>query len=146
MFQGQFLAQDIRVADGGKPILVIHIESIAAEDITNHWDLTPPADAFRISSGKIAIPEETMKVLVLRQVMPHYPYDAKAAHISGIVDLQITIGKYGRVTNAQAVSGPFELRKAAIDAGLKWENGPFLVAGEPTEVETSLQLTFTVGG
>lgn len=76
---------------------------------------------------------------------PRYPHDAVAAHISGFVELQITIGKDGRVTKAQAISGPFELRKAAIDAGLEWEYRPFVVAGEPAEVETRLKLIFTIG-
>jgi TonB family protein len=145
-FQGHFLARDMRVTNGGKPRLVLHIESIEEEPAVNDSDFTPTPDAVRIPSGKIAIPSETMRVLLLREVPPHYPDGAKSAHIFGTVTLQITIGKDGRVANAQAISGPNELRRASIDAVLKWEYRPFLISGEPTEVETTLPIVFTLGG
>jgi TonB family protein len=146
LFQGHFLARNIRVMNAGKPSLVLHIESIEEEPTVNDSDLAPPPDAALIPTGKLAIPEKTMTVLLLRQVPPHYPDNAKANHIAGTVVLQITIGKDGHVTDAQAISGPNELRKASIDAVLKWEYRPFLIAGEPTEVETTLPITFTLGG
>jgi len=145
-FQGQFLARDIRVLNAGKPRLVLHIDSIEEAPQVNDSDLMPPPDAVRIPSGKVVMPEKTMTALLLRQVLPHYPENAKADRITGTVVLHITIGKDGRVTNAQAISGPNELRKASIDAVLKWEYRPFLIAGEPTEVETSLPVIFTLGG
>jgi TonB family protein len=145
-FQGHFVARNIRVLNAGKPRLVLHIDSIEEETTVNDSDLTPPPDAVLIPTGKLAIPENTMTVLLRRQVPPHYPEIAKAAHIAGTVILQITIGKDGHVTGAQAISGPNELRKASIDAVLKWEYRPFLIAGEPTEVETTAPIIFTLGG
>jgi TonB family protein len=146
MFQGHFLSRDIRVMSGGKPLLVLHIDSVEGVPTINDSDLTPPPDAVRIPSGKVVMPEKTMAALLLREVSPHYPENAKAARITGTVVLHITIGKDGRVTNAQAISGPNELRKTSIDAVLQWEYRPFLIAGEPTEVETSLPVIFTIGG
>jgi len=145
MFQGHFLARDIRVTEEGKPRLVLHIESIEEEPTITDSDLTPPPDAVRIPGGKIAIPSETMRVLLLRQIPPHYPSRAKNSGISGTVELQVTIGKDGHVTNANAVSGPNELRKESIDAVFKWEFRPFLISGEATEVETNLPIKFTLG-
>jgi TonB family protein len=146
MFQGHFLARNIRVMNAGKPRLVLHIDSIEEETTVNDSDLTPPPDAVLIPAGKVAIPEKTMTVLLLRQVTPHYPANARSAHIAGIVVLQITIGKDGHVTRAQAISGPSELWKASTDAVLNWEYRPFLIAGEPTEVETTSPIIFTLEG
>jgi protein TonB len=87
-----------------------------------------------------------MQVFLLRQVLPHYPFAAKASGISGTVELRVTIGKDGRVTNAVAIGGPDELRRASIDAALKWEYRPFLITDEPTEVETTLEIVFTLAG
>jgi TonB family protein len=145
-FQGHFLARDIRVLNAGKPRLVLHIDGIEEAPTVSDSDLMPPREAVRIPSGKVVMPEQTMTACLLRQVSPHYPEIAKAGRITGAVVLQITIGKDGRVTNAQAISGPNELRKASVDAVLKWEYRPFLIAGEPTEVETSVPITFTLGG
>jgi TonB family protein len=80
-----------------------------------------------------------------RQVPPHYPSGASGSGITGKVVLKITIGKDGRVTNAEAISGPTGLRQAAIDAVLKWEYRPFLIAGKPTEVVTTLPIIFSLG-
>jgi outer membrane biosynthesis protein TonB len=49
------------------------------------------------------------------------------------------IGKDGRVISAHAVSGPPDAYKAAEAAARKWRYQPYLVVGEPTEVETKVQ-------
>jgi len=144
MFQGHFLARNIRATNAGTR-LVLHIDSIEQEPTVNDSDLTPPPDAIRIPAGKVAIPQQTMAVLLLRTLPPHYPESAKAARITGTVLLQVTIGKDGRVTSAQAISGPNDLRKVSTEAALKWEYRPFLIAGEAAEVETTLPITFTIG-
>ena len=51
------------------------------------------------------------------------------------------IGKDGRVISAQALSGPPEAFQSAEAAVRKWRYQPYLVPGEPTEVETKVQLT-----
>ncbi len=145
IFQGHFLASDVREINDGKPGLVLHIDTIGRSSTVNDAALTPPPDAVLIPSGKIEIPRDTMRVLLLRQVPPHYPSGARGSGITGKVILQITIGKDGRVTNAQAISGPTALRQAAIDAVLKGEYCPFFISGKPTEVVTTLPITFTLG-
>ena len=130
-FQGRFVARDIRVTNGGKPRLVIHVETIEGLSTTEKSDFAPPADAVHISGDRIKLSEDSAKARPLRQVMPHYPMSAKANQIEGTVSLQIAIGKDGHVSDAQVVSGDNELRKAAIEAVRGWEYRPFLVGREP---------------
>lgn len=144
-FQGRFVARDIRVTKGGQPRLVVHVETIEGLATTENSDFAPPPDAVHIAGDKTKISEDTVRAFLLRQVPPHYPMSAKANHIEGKVSLQITIGKDGRVSDAQVISGASELRKPAIDAVRQWEYRPFLVGGEPTEVETTIEITFTLG-
>lgn len=45
-----------------------------------------------------------------------YPADAKQKHIQGTVELEVKVSETGRVTAVRALSGPEELRQAAVDA------------------------------
>lgn len=144
-FQGRFVARDIRVTNGGQPRLVVHVETIEGLSATQKPDFAPPADAVHISGDRIKISEDAARAPLLRQVPPHYPMSAKANHIQGTVSLQVTIGKDGHISDAQAISGDNDLRKAALEAVRQWEYRPFLVGGEPTEVETTIKVVFTLG-
>ena len=144
VFQEHFLARDIRLMAMGKPHLTLHIEDIEVLSTINESDFALPPDAVPVLGGKVTISEETMKSLCLRTVAPHYPENARTSHIEGPVVMQITVGKDGHVTNAQAVSGPDALRKAAIDSIRKWEFRPFLILGEPNEVESKFEIIFSL--
>jgi TonB family protein len=50
---------------------------------------------------------------------PSYPPEAKAARISGLVEVKITIDKLGRVIVAQALEGPPLLLQAAVEAACR---------------------------
>lgn len=145
-FGGHFIARDITVTRSGKPQIILHVELLEGLASVNDSEFTPPADAVHIPSAAVSLPRDTAQAFLLRQVPPHYPPTAKTAHIQGIVVLQVTIGRDGRVTAAHATSGPGVLKQEAADAVLKWEYRPFLICGEPVEVETEVPITFTLGG
>src|SRR5580658_7380106 len=77
---------------------------------------------------------------LVHMVHPVYPNEAKDAHISGTVVVKGVIAKDGSVKNIEAVSGPDELRQAAIDAVKQWQYNPTTVAGEPVDVNTTVEL------
>jgi TonB family protein len=89
----------------------------------------------RVSSGVI-------QSLLVHKVAPVYPEEAKSAHIKGNVLLQARIDKEGKVADAQLISGPKELAQAAIDAVQQWRYRPYLLDGEPVEVDTQIQVNF----
>ena len=74
---------------------------------------------------------------------PVYPPIARAAHISGIVVIHAIISKTGTIENLQVMSGPVMLRQAAVDAISRWRYKPFLLNGEPTEVDTTVTVNFS---
>ena len=78
--------------------------------------------------------------------MPQYPAIAKAARIQGTVVLQATISKAGAITNLRVVSGPPMLQQAALDAVRSWRYKPYLLNGDPVEVETTVNVVFNLGG
>ena|SRR5947209_12728772 len=98
-----------------------------------------PAGPMRISGG-VAAGNKTSGA------NPQYPAIAKAARISGAVVLQATISKSGSIENLRLISGPPMLVQAAMDAVKTWHYKPYLLSGEPTEVETTITVNFNLNG
>lgn len=82
---------------------------------------------------------------VLHQKPPVYPPDAREKKISGAVVLKAVISKEGNVERLAVVSGPEELRAASLDAVKEWRYKPYLLNGEPTEVETTITVNYNLG-
>ncbi|SFS01222.1 TonB family C-terminal domain-containing protein [Granulicella pectinivorans] len=76
---------------------------------------------------------------------PGYPLAAKAAGIEGHVVLKATISKEGKVQDIHVVSGPPELREAAINAVQYWTYKPYTHFGRVVEVDTTVTVNFTMG-
>jgi protein TonB len=88
------------------------------------------------------VSQGVMNGLLLNKVVPAYPPIAKAAGIEGTVVLQATISKSGTIENLRVVSGPQLLQQAALDAVRQWDYRPYLLNGEPIEVETTVNVVF----
>ena len=80
------------------------------------------------------------------RAMSTYPPIAKAARVSGTVVIQATISKTGTVENLRVISGPAMLQQSALDAVRSWRYRPYLLNNEPVEVETTVNVIFTLGG
>lgn len=81
---------------------------------------------------------------LLTHVAPIYPEIARAAGVSGEVVLHAIIGKSGEMQSLQAISGPEMLKGAALEAVRQWTYKPYLLNGEPTEVDTTITVTFSL--
>jgi protein TonB len=93
----------------------------------------------RVSSG-------VSSGLLIRKVNPAYPPLARQARIQGVVILQAQISKDGSIENLQLISGHPMLAPAAIEAVKQWKYKPYLLNGEPVEVDTQVQVNFTLAG
>ena len=113
--------------------------------------------AFRMDVGAVSAASEAraggeaMKVSaavmqgnILTRINPVYPPAAKEAKIQGAVVLRAVIGTNGTVENLQVVSGPKELLGSSIDAVRQWVYKPYLLNGQPTEVETTITVNYTL--
>ena len=102
-------------------------------------------DAGKLPTGEFGKPLIDPKVAESRltgRVEPQYPQMAKIAHIQGDVVLHILIDSQGHVAKVQQKSGHPILIQAAKDAVNKWDYQPFLLNGQPTDVETSVTVKF----
>jgi protein TonB len=95
---------------------------------------------------KVNISAGVMQGMLLQKTVPVYPPIAKAARVSGTVVLQATISKTGSIENLRIISGPAMLQQAALDAVRSWRYRPYLLNNDPVEVETTVNVIFTLGG
>ena len=98
-----------------------------------------PSRPFTISSGVAA-------GMLIQKTPPIYPPIARAARVSGTVELHATISKNGTIKDLHVVSGPAMLQQAAVDAVRNWRYKPYKLNNEPVEVETTIRLVFALGG
>ena len=84
--------------------------------------------------------------LLVKRIQPPYPPLARQARIQGVVILQAEISKTGDIQNLRLISGHPMLAPAAIEAVKQWKYKPYLLNGEPVEVETTVQVNFTLSG
>jgi TonB family protein len=80
----------------------------------------------------------------IHRVQPIYPLYAKTAHIYGKVVVQIAVDERGTVIHARALSGPSELRDAAVAAAVKWRFTPTRLVGKPIRVIGMITFNFTL--
>lgn len=81
---------------------------------------------------------------LVNRVQPMYPPLARQTRISGTVKLHAIIGKDGTVQQLQVVSGHPLLVQAALDAVKQWRYQPTLLNGEPVEVDTEIDVIFSL--
>ena len=80
--------------------------------------------------------------LLVHRVVPEYPVIPRTMRLEGTVVLQAVISKGGTIENLRVVSGPAMLQQAAIDAVAQWRYRPYLLNGQPVEVETTVNVEF----
>jgi protein TonB len=95
---------------------------------------------------RVRVSQGVTQGLLLRKIQPAYPPLARQARIQGPVVLQAEIGKDGSIQNLRLISGHPMLAPAAIEAIKQWKYKPYILNGEPVEVETTITFNFTLSG
>ncbi len=106
---------------------------------------TPPA--IQVAPPKpLVVSSGVAAGMLIQKPPPTYPSIAKSGRVSGTVELHAVISETGAVKDVQVVSGPAMLRQAAVDAVRQWRYKPYRLNNEPVEVETTVNVIFTLGG
>ncbi len=98
----------------------------------------------KAESKPIAISAGVAEGRLIHRMPPVYPQIARSARVSGTVILSATISKAGLPEGVHVISGPEMLRRAAIDAVKTWRYKPYLLNNEPVQVETTINVIFTI--
>ena len=94
--------------------------------------------------SRIRVGGNAQAMKLITQPKPMYPREAKEARIQGVVRLQAFVGKDGAVQNLNVISGHPLLVPAAIEAVRQWVYEPTLLNGTPIDVETQIDVNFTL--
>jgi len=88
---------------------------------------------------------KVVDLTIVNKVTPVYPPDAKRDRVSGAVVLSATIGKDGTVGNVKVVqSVRDDVDSSAMDAVRQWTYKPYLLNGDPVEVDTTITVVYTL--
>ena len=91
---------------------------------------------------RLSISQGVSTGLLIKRVDPIYPPTAVTMRIEGTVQLLATISKDGDITRVKVVSGERQLSAAAVDAVKRWKYKPYLLNGEPVEIDTQISVNF----
>lgn len=81
---------------------------------------------------------------LLKMVQPEYPAEAREKRIEGTVKLQVVVRKDGTVAVQNVVEGNPTLSPAAIDAVRQWRYEPWQLNGQPIELQTTIDVVFSL--
>jgi len=90
----------------------------------------------------LSVSQGVSQGLLYKKLAPSYPSNALRMHIEGEVQLMATISKEGDITRIKVLSGDAQLAKAASDAVKQWKYKPYLLNGEPVEIQTQVTVNF----
>ncbi len=97
-----------------------------------------------VAPQRVRISQGVTKGLLIHKQEPVYPTLARAARVQGEVVLSAIINTNGQIQNLQLVSGHPMLVPAAIAAVKQWRYKPYLLNGQPVEVETTITVIFSL--
>jgi len=93
---------------------------------------------------RIKVGGNVQAAMVVTKVTPVYPDLAKSARVEGVVHLAVIIAPDGTIQEIHSLGGPALLITAAMDAVKQWVYKPTLLNGQPVQVETTVDINFTL--
>ena len=93
---------------------------------------------------RVRVPARVAEANLVYDVAPKYPPEAGQARIEGTVVLLAVIRKDGTVEDVRVESGLPMLAQAAIEAVKQWRYRPYLLNGEPVEINSQITINFTL--
>jgi len=137
---GHYVAKKITVLDDNMELVSLNVMTLEYPTSIPEADLTPPATAVTAPLPPVKSSAVTGSRVVGASVP--YPAAAMAQHIEGTVMLSVVIDKKGKIADLKVIAGPKALRDAALKDVRARKFKPYLLDGEPEEVETQVNVSF----
>lgn len=105
----------------------------------------PDAPPAPVDEGPIRVGGQIKEPRKTREIKPVYPEIARKARIEGVVILEITVSKQGKVRDVKVLRGlAMGLTEAAVEAVKQWEYEPSTLNGRPVEVLVTVTVRFNL--
>ena len=113
--------------------------------LSSAQSVTVPAKTLDSAPVKrIRVASRVVEANLIHDATPQYPSEAGRSRIEGTVVLMAVIGTDGSVKDVHVESGLPIFAQAAIDAVKQWRYKPYLIDGEPVEVDSRITINFTL--
>jgi periplasmic protein TonB len=116
-------------------LLCVSISLGAQEPSTPNLPNPNPPQRVRVAQG-------VSQGFLLKRVQPEYPKKARSKHVEGTVVMQAVISKTGDIKDLKVISGDELLVGSAVKAVSQWKYRPYLLQGQPVEVETQITVNY----
>ena len=103
------------------------------------WDSTTQYFPFEKPNTASFVPAKLIK-----KIEPEYPAEAQERRIEGTVKLHVVVKKDGSVFVKNVAEGDPVLSPAAIEAVRQWRYEPCKLNGQPIDVETTIDVVFSL--
>ena len=115
----------------------------ALQSDPNAKNPAPPNEA-RVHPTRIKLGGAVAAAALVDRVAPVYPPLARQTRVSGTVKLHAVVSKDGAVQQLEVLSGHPLLVPSALDAVRQWKYRPTLLNGEPVEVDTTIDVIYSL--
>ena len=145
-FQHRIAAKRILMKDGADAVVDVDLDLLETANSAQIKSLEPPADAALNPDLPAAASPAYTAGYIINRTKPFYPETMKQRGIQGTVRLAGTIGVDGKMKDLQVLHSPaLDLTDSAEEAVKRWIYSPYMKDGKPVEVQTRVNVTFTLG-
>jgi TonB family protein len=147
---GEFLSRRTQPSDASPlklPAIALDPPKPPVEEaVETHSPAKPAATPRAARSAKRPIPSIILAsgARPIRQTNLLYPVEAQNEHVSGLVEVQLTIAEDGSVKSPRVLSGDPLLRAGLTEEVSKWVFQPLRVDGKPVPMTTELTIKFNL--
>jgi TonB family protein len=143
-FRDTYVALDVQMSLVGRDAITGKITTLQAIDPAKTEELSSQVDAAG-SPDASKMPSMSGGVIAghrVKFVQPVFPPGAKMEHKSGTIQLHAMISKDGSIKDLVPIAVSSDVfTDAAIEAVRQWRYSPYLLNGQPTEVDTTITVT-----
>lgn len=133
--------QKVQEAEAAPPS-VDAVSGTAVSSVVGGIMDTPVSVPKLVAPDRVRVSQGVSQGMISQMVKPQYPAAARAMRLQGAVVMEALIGKDGSVKNLKILKGHPMLAKAATDAVKQWHYKPYLLNGQPVDVETQITVNF----
>ena len=120
-----------------------HLDTLQSR-VPNDSDFSPSADMESVNPNPVMVATGVVAGLKISGVNPHYPETSRRNHASGLVILRAKIGSDGHIHALKIISTPdADMAIASLAAVRQWTYKPYLLNGQPVEVDTQITVSFS---
>ena len=96
------------------------------------------------TARRVKVAGKVVAARIKKRVTPQYPEIARRERVQGTVVLHALIGTDGEIKNLHVMKGYCSLAESAVQAVRQWRYTPTLLDGRPVEVDTTIEVIFTL--